>query len=119
VQELPTPQPPVVAESTFEPLPLGDPLPMGAYRYTGRALQSGDLLSITFDGENSTLYAASPSNSFTPEEVAVLPGEVLAVYASPTTRGSIISPATIIHNPRMSPTASYTPYASATRPRVC
>ena len=87
VQELPTPQPPVVAESTFEPLPLGDPLPMGAYRYTGRALQSGDLLSITFDGENSTLYAASPSNSFTPEEVAVLPGEVLAVYASPDHQG--------------------------------
>lgn len=87
VQALPTPQPPVVAESTFEPLPLGDPLPMGAYRYTGRALQSGDLLSITFDGENSTLYAASPSNSFTPEEVAVLPGELLAVYAYPDHQG--------------------------------
>ena len=87
VQELPTPQPPVVAESTFEPLPVGEPLPMDAYHYTGRVLQHGDLLSITFDGVNSTLYAASPSNNFTTEEVAVLPGEVLTVYASPDHQG--------------------------------
>ncbi len=88
VQELPTPQPPVVAESTFEPLPLGNPLPMDAYHYyTGRVLQHGDLLSITFDGVNSTLYAASPSNNFTPEEVAVLPGNVLVVYAQPDLQG--------------------------------
>lgn len=87
IKVLPTPQPPVVAESTFEPLPVGEPLPMGDYRYTGRVLQSGDLLSITFDGKNSTLYAASPSNSFYPEKVAILPGEVLAVYAHPDHQG--------------------------------
>jgi hypothetical protein len=87
VQAQPTPQPPVMAESTFEPLPLGNPLPMDAYHYTGRALQHGDLLSITFDGVNSTLYAASPSNNFAPEEVAVLPGDVLLVYAQPDLQG--------------------------------
>ena len=87
VQAQPTPQPPVVVESTFEPLPLGDPLPMDAYHYTGRALQHSDLLSITFDGVNSTLYAASSAAGFTPEEVAVLPGNVLVVYAQPDLLG--------------------------------
>ncbi len=87
VQVQPTPQPPVVAESTFAPLPIGEPLPMDAYRYTGRALQSGDLLSVAFDGENSTVYAASRDANFAPEEVAVLPGEVLAIYARPDRLG--------------------------------
>lgn len=87
VQELSTPQTPVAVESTFEPLPVGDPLPMDAYRSTGRALRHGDLLSATFDGENTTLYAASVSNNFAPEKVAVLPGDVLAMYVQPDLQG--------------------------------
>ncbi len=87
VQELPNPQLPVAAENAFEPLPVDEPLPMDAYRYTSRALLPGDLLSIIFDGENSTVYAASPAANFVPEEVAILPGEVLAVYTHPDRQG--------------------------------
>ncbi len=87
VQTQPTTQPPVEAESNFVPLPVGEPIPMDAYRYTGRILQPSDLLSVTFDGKNSTLYTASPTASFTQQEVAVLPGEVLAVYTHPDRQG--------------------------------
>ncbi len=82
-----TPAPHVIDGSSFEPLPIGEPLPMDTFQYTGRALQTGDLLAITLDDSQSILYAASPASGFTPEKVAVLPGQVLDVYPHPDHQG--------------------------------
>ena len=78
-----TPEPQVVEDSPFAPLPTGEPLSMEAYRYDDYRLQSGDLLTAVIEGNHSTLYAASPDSNFTPQPVAVLPGQVLSVYVHP------------------------------------
>jgi hypothetical protein len=82
-----TSTPQIIENGSFEPLPSAEPLPMNAYQYTGRALRSGDLLTVTVDDVQSTLYAASPDSGFAPEKVAVLPGQVLAVYSHPDRQG--------------------------------
>ncbi len=82
-----TPEPQIVENAPFEPLPSGEPLPMDTFRYSGRVLRSGDLLSVVLGDGQSTLYAASPDSGFTPEQVAVLPGQVLAVYPHPDRLG--------------------------------
>jgi hypothetical protein len=82
-----TSEPVVIENGAFVPLPVGEPLTMDAFAYTGRVLQPGDLLVITAEGAQSTLYAASPASGFSPEEVAVLPGDVLAVYPYPDRQG--------------------------------
>jgi hypothetical protein len=53
---------------------------MDAFWYSGRTLKPGDLLTIALGDSQSTLYAASPEAGFTPEQVVVLPGQVLAMY---------------------------------------
>jgi len=75
-----TATPQVIEGGSFEPEGNGEPLPMEAYQYTGRALLSGDLLSIVLGEDQTTLYAASSESGFTPEKLVVLPGQVLAVY---------------------------------------
>lgn len=82
-----TPEPQVLEGGSFEPLPTGEPLPMDAFEYTGRALQAGDLLAIALGDMQSTFYAASPDAGFTPEKVAILPGQVLEVYPHPDHQG--------------------------------
>ena len=81
------PEPQVVEDSPFAPLPVGEQLSMEAYRYNDRPLQSGDLLTAVIEDDHSTLYAASPGSDFTPQPVAVLPGQVLAVSVHPDYQG--------------------------------
>ncbi|RPI87287.1 MAG: hypothetical protein EHM41_05515 [Chloroflexi bacterium] len=82
-----TPEPLVIENGAFEPLLAGEPLTMDAYLYTGRALAPGDLLAVALGDTESILYAASPELEFSPELVAVLPGQVLAVYPHPDRLG--------------------------------
>jgi hypothetical protein len=79
--------PRIIENGPFEPLASGEPLPMDAYQYTGRTLRSGDLLTVVLGDNQSTLYAASPDSGFTPEKVAVLPGQVQTVYPHPDRKG--------------------------------
>jgi hypothetical protein len=82
-----SPEPQVIEGGDFEPLPVGEPLSMDAFQYSGRALQPGDLLGVALEDDHSLLYAASPAADFSPELLAVLPGQVLAVYAHPDRQG--------------------------------
>ncbi|HMN61430.1 MAG TPA: hypothetical protein PJ988_13745, partial [Anaerolinea sp.] len=85
-QQAAEPTPQVIEGGGFNPLATGQPLPMDAYQYTGRALQPGDLLAVSVGTDASTLYASSGGGSA--EVVAALPGQVLAVYPHPD-RGGI------------------------------
>lgn len=74
---------PVVEQSTFVPASTLTPLPMSSYSYSGRPLAPGDLLSVVQANGLSTLYAASAQSNFKPEQVAVLPGNVIQVFPHP------------------------------------
>lgn len=75
-----TPQAEVITNGCFTPLPVGEPLPMDSYKYAGRGLRSGEFLFVVWGEGQSTLYATSPDTKFAAEMVAVLPGQVLAVF---------------------------------------
>ena len=85
-QTAPEETPQVIEGGEFNPLPTGEALPMDAYQYSGRALQAGDLLAVSAGRETSTLYAMTPGGAA--EALAVLPGQVLAIFAHPD-RGGI------------------------------
>lgn len=86
-QPISTSTPQIIGDSTFEPSQGGNPLSMNAYQYAGRELHSGDLLAVVLGDGQSTLYAASPDARFAAEKVAVLPGQVLAVYPHSDRKG--------------------------------
>jgi hypothetical protein len=77
-QGLPTETPKVIQGGEFLPMPSGEPLPMDAYQYSGRALHPGDLLAVTIASDHSMLYASSGGQPA--EALATLPGQVLALY---------------------------------------
>ena len=70
--------PEVIEGGDFIPLPSGEALPMDVYQYSGRALQPGDLLTVSAGAATSYLLASSQGEAA--QIVAVLPGQVLAVY---------------------------------------
>ncbi|MDD5466194.1 MAG: hypothetical protein PHS96_00150 [Anaerolineales bacterium] len=79
---------PVVADpGSFSPAPTPTPLALDAYRFTGRLPQPGDLLFTAVEGETTSLHAASPTDSFEPERIAALPGQVYQVYLHPDRMG--------------------------------
>jgi hypothetical protein len=79
--------PEVVSDAPYSPLPVGEPLPMNDFEYTGETLRAGDLLSAEVGEGHSWLYAASPEDGFTQRLVAVLPGEVAIVQAHADLQG--------------------------------
>lgn len=79
--------PEVASDAPYSPLPVGEPLPMEDFQYTGETLQAGDLLSVEVGERRSRLYAAAPEDGFTQRLVAVLPGEVTTVQAHPDLLG--------------------------------
>ena len=72
--------PDVVEDAPYNPIPTGEPLSMESYYFSGEALRTDDLLSIEVVGSDSWIFAASPDEDFVQRLIAVLPGEVMAVY---------------------------------------
>lgn len=83
----PTVTPEVIGDAPYSPLPVGEPLPMDDFEYTGEMLRAGDLLSVEVGERQSLLYAAAAEDGFTQRLVAVLPGEVMAVHAHADLQG--------------------------------
>lgn len=80
-------QPNLLDPGTYEPLPPAGAMAMDAFRLSGRTLQSGDLLAFSMQGENTRVRVASIENKFVLEDLAVLPGYVLALHPHPDGAG--------------------------------
>ena len=80
-----TPQ--LIENGTFEPSKNSEPLPMYDYQYTGVGLTSGDLLSMVYEDGITVLSKASPNLDFSPQKLAVLPGQVIEIFPHPDKQG--------------------------------
>jgi len=69
-----------VEAGAFNAPPTPTPLALDIYSFSGRGLNAGEVLFAIQEGENSVLYAASPTNGFAPEVIAALPGLVYEVW---------------------------------------
>ncbi len=82
-----TPTPLVANPNAFSPAPSPTPMSLDSYAYSGRTLESGDLLYTVLDGDKTNVYAYTPSAGSQPSLVAILPGAVSQVYIHPDRQG--------------------------------
>jgi len=82
-----TPTPLVANPDNFSPAPTSTPLSLDSYFYSGRTLESGDLLYTVLDRDKTNVYAYTPSAGSQPSLVATLPGAVSQVYLHPDHQG--------------------------------
>lgn len=83
----PTPVPVVADPDTFSPAPTPTPLSLDNYAYSGRPLQSGDLLFTAINGDNTDVYAFTPGVDSQPRLFATFPGAVAQIYIHPDRQG--------------------------------
>jgi hypothetical protein len=82
-----TPTPLVANPNNFSPAPTPTPISLDSYFYSGRTLESGDLLYTVLDGDKTNVYVYTPSAGSQPSLVATLPGAVSQVYLHPDHQG--------------------------------
>ncbi len=75
-----TPTPLVANPEDFLPAATPNPMSLDSYFYSGRMLESGDLLYTVLDGDKTNVYAYTSSAGTQSSLVASLPGEVSQVY---------------------------------------
>ncbi len=80
---MPNQTPKEVGAVNFTPTPLA----LNSYHYDGKAIQPGDLLYTVVGDTTTELYAANPQQNFTPERIAILPGQVYQVCVHPDRQG--------------------------------
>jgi hypothetical protein len=81
-------QTPLVADpGGFTPAPTPTSMPLDSYAYSGRKLESGDLLYTVLDGDKTNVYAYTPGAGSQPSLAAILPGAVSQVYIHPDHQG--------------------------------
>jgi hypothetical protein len=71
-----TPTPIAANPDTFQPAASSTPVSMEDYSYSGATLQSGDLLYVIWNGDQSDLYRYHPGSGTASEHFMTLPGNV-------------------------------------------
>jgi hypothetical protein len=76
--DLPAQPPTPIAANpdTFQPAASSTPVSMDGYSYSEAAFQSGDLLYVIWNGDQSDLYRYHPGSGTAPEHFMTLPGNV-------------------------------------------
>jgi hypothetical protein len=82
-----TPTPLEANPNTFSPALSPTPMSLDSYAYSGRTLESGDLIYTVLDGDKTNVYAYTPSAGTQSSPVATLPGAVSQVYIHPDRLG--------------------------------
>jgi WD40 repeat protein len=82
-----TPTPLVANPQAFSPASTPTPMPLGSYSYSGRRLESGDLLYTVIAGDKTNLYAYTPAAGSQASLVATLPGALSQIYIHPDRLG--------------------------------
>jgi len=82
-----TSTPIVVDPNTFSPAPTLTPLSLDSYAYSGQAIQRGDLLYTSINGDNTDVYVFMPHIDVQPRLLATLPGAISHVYVHPDREG--------------------------------
>ena len=82
-----TPTPLVINPGSFSPAPTATAMSLDSYVYSGRKLESGDLLYTILDGDKTNVYATTPAAGSAVALVASLPGAVAQIYIHPDRQG--------------------------------